>query len=119
MQAITIPERVRSRVRVDRRATIRLSRGLRVVVRAVDLSLTGIGIIYSAPAEVGAKLEIELGLPVDGNLVAVKLNGEVLHSHLKNGNYYSVLKLVNLADPERATIKRFIRSRELQRLSNT
>lgn len=118
MSAITIPERVRSRVRVDRRATIRLSRGLRVVVRAVDLSLGSIGIIYSAPAEIGAKLEIELGLPVDGKLVAVKLNGEVLHSHLKSGSYYSVLKLFNVADAERDTIKRFIRSREVQRLSN-
>ena len=119
MQVATIPERVRSRVRVDRRATIRLSRGLRVVVRAVDLSLTSIGIIYSAPAEIGAKLEIELGLPVDGKLVAMKLNGEVLHSHLKSGNYYSVLKLFNVADVERDAIKRFIRSRELQRLSST
>jgi len=118
MQAITLPDRARGRVRVDRRATIRLSRGLRVVVRVVDLSVSSIGMIYSAPAEVGAKLEIELGLPIDGKLVATKLNGEVLHSHLQGGNYYSVLKLINLADEDRDTIKRFVKSRSQQRLSN-
>lgn len=118
MQATSIPVRARSRVRVDRRATIRLSRGLRVVVHVVDLSIGSIGIIYSAPAEVGAKLEIEMGLPVDGNLVALKLSGEVLHSHLKGSNYYSVLKLSNQADHERDVISRFIRSREMHRRSN-
>jgi hypothetical protein len=116
MRNTTPPERPRARARVDRRATIRLSRGLRVVVRAVDLSTTGIGILYSAPAEVGARLEIELGLPVDGRLIALKLNGEVLHCHLKGGEYYSVLKLIDPTDQERDTIKRFIRARELQRL---
>ena len=119
MYRTSLAEGMRSRVRVDRRATIRLSRGRRVVVRAVDLSTTDIGIIYSAPAEVGARLEIELGLPVDGKLVALKLNGEVLHSHLKGGEYYSVLKLHNLTELEQTHIKRFIRARELQRLTHT
>lgn len=118
MQTSKPLERPRSRVRVDRRATIRLSRGLRVVVRAVDLSVTSIGIVYSAPAEIGARLEIELGLPIDGAMVALKLNGEVTHSHLQGGNYYSVLRLSSLFDVEREQIKRFARTRDRQRLSS-
>lgn len=118
MKAETRQLRQRSRVRVDRRATIRLSRGLRVVVRAVDISVNSIGIVYSAAAEIGARLEIELGLPIDGILVALKLNGEVTHSHLKGREYYSVLRLFNLSDAERQQIACFIKTRELRRLSS-
>lgn len=107
-----------TRVSLDRRATIRLSRGLRVVVRAVSLSTEAIGIIYSAPAEVGAKLEIEMGLPLDGKLEALKIYGIVTHSHLKGSQYYSVLKLADPSDKDRDLIRRFIKARELLRLSS-
>jgi hypothetical protein len=104
---------------MDRRATIRLSRGLRVVVRVTELSLRQISIRYSAPAETGAVLEIEFGLPVNGVIQAIKLHGEVCRSHLQADEYYTLMKLVNLSDKDRDLIQRFIRYREYQRMNNS
>ena len=44
-------KREQGRVRIDRRATIRLSRGLRVVVRTVEISGSGMSFRYEAPAD--------------------------------------------------------------------
>ena len=119
MRAITPPPATQARIRLDRRATIRTSRGLRVVVRAVSLSPSAIGIIYSAPAEVGAKLEIEMGLPLNTRLEPLKIYGIVTHSHLQGSEYYTILKLADPSDKDRELIKRFIKAREKARRSNS
>lgn len=106
------------RVRIQRRATIRLSRGLRVVVRTVDLSITGMGFVYSAPAEVGAMLEIEFGLPGPDSVSAIKLYGEVYHSHLLSDQFYTRLKFIKLSDRDRGLLEQFIQTRK-QRSQDT
>ena len=106
-------------MRIDRRATIRLSRGLRVVVRTVEISATGMSFRYEAPAEIGALLEVELGIPSPGGVQAIKVQGKVCHSHLKGDEFYSGLTFTNLGDAERLAILRFIKLKERQRLSNS
>lgn len=64
------------------------------------MSRESIGIPYSAPAEIGAKLEIEPGLPLDGGMTALKVHGVASHSQLKGSLYYSVLKLPKLSDKD-------------------
>ena len=98
--------------------TIRLSRGLRVVVRAVDLSRSSIGILYSAPAEIDAKLDIEMGLPLDGAMVALTVYGVVTHTHLKGSHYDSALKLPDLSEKDHDLIGRFLKARQLLHLSD-
>ena len=105
----------RGSARVDRRATIRLSRGLRVVVRTVEISTLGLSFRYQAPAEKGAVLEIELGLPSKQGINAVKLYGKVYHSHLYRDEYHTSVQFVNLSNKDRVAIERFIHLKELQR----
>ena len=105
-------------VRIDRRATIRLSRGLRVVVRTVEISTLGLSFRYSAPAEADAVLEIELGLPSRQGIEAVKLYGRVYHSHLYRDDYHTSVQFVNLSDKDRAAIEGFIQLKKTQRLAN-
>ncbi len=112
-------KREQGRVRIDRRATIRLSRGLRVVVRTVEISGSGMSFRYEAPAEIGALLEIELGIPAPGGIQAIKVQGKVFHSHLIGNEFHSGIKFVSLGDAERLAILRFIKVKERQRLSSS
>ena len=50
-------------------------------------------------------------------MVALKVYGVVSHTHLKGSQYYSVLKLPELSDKDRDLIGRFMKARELLRLS--
>ncbi len=103
------------RVRIQRRATIRLSGGGRVVVRTVDISANSLCIAYSAPAEMGAVLEIELGLPTKTGLRALKLHGQVYHSHLYQNLFYIRLRFMDMAKEERLLLGQFLLSRAHQR----
>ena len=106
--------RENGRVRLQRRATIRLSRGLRVIVRTMDLSIMGMGFVYSAPAEVGATLEIEFGLPGPAGVTAIKLYGQVYHSHLHSDQFYTRLKFVKLSGKDRKLLETFIQNKQRQ-----
>jgi hypothetical protein len=105
------------RVRIDRRATVRLSRGLRTIVRVVDLSIQGMGILCEARGEKGAVLEVEVGLPHRGSVIPVKLHGQVCHSHLQGNEFYTWLSFVNLSDKDRCTLERFLHLKTRQRVA--
>lgn len=74
----------------------------------VDLSLTGVAIEFSAPAEPGTLLDLRFKIQVGGISEEICLKGSVMHSRTKGKNYVIGVHLLNLSEDTKTRITRYI-----------
>lgn len=75
------------RVAIARPVRIRLGSGTVVQARTVNISMAGIAVLYEAPAEIGAVLELGFTLPVRGRDVEFRERGVAIYNYLTGDGY--------------------------------
>ena len=96
------------RVPVSRSVRIKTSAGTVARARMVNISQDGVALLYDAPAEIGAKLELSFSLVVRGRQVEYRIACVARYNHLSSRGYVIGLQFVAL-DPETdANLREFI-----------
>ena len=101
------------RLPVDRPVFIRLSSGRSVTARIVSMSSLGIGIVFSAPGEVGAQLDLRFLLPVQLRLHEVSAKARIVHSHLTNDKFFSMFEFIDIDNDDLFLVEKFIEEKSI------
>lgn len=105
--------RYRKRVRIDRPVSIELDSGETLRGRAVDLSVTGMGIVAPQPIAAGAVVGVRLLLSVPGRLEGdLHLTASVSHSTIKNDAYGIGLEFARLSESDQSLLTLFLDFRD-------
>lgn len=102
-------QRSHDRVFLDRAIAIQLSSGKIIQARLVNLSASGLGILYPAPAELGSTLGLHFLLPDNNNeSVTIHCKGVVRHTHVHHEFFLSGFEFSEIREQDRALINQFI-----------
>ena len=103
------PEQRRSpRVTINRPVRIRTSSGALVQARLVNISQQGVGVFFTAPAEIGASLELSFTLPMRGRELEIRERCIARYNYLSNQGYIIGLEFANLEAGLRENLRDFI-----------
>ena len=96
------------RVVITRPLRIKTSGGTVVQARMANISQGGVAVIYEAPAEIGATLELLFGLPVRGRQIDFKVRAVARYNHLSSRGYIIGFEFVGLDRHESESIREFV-----------
>lgn len=96
------------RVPVARPVRIRTSGGAVVQGRTVNVSVTGVALLYEAPAELGAVLELTFSLPLRGREVEVRERGVAVYNYLTREGYVVGFRFAAPSAEVAATLREFV-----------
>lgn len=108
-------ERRHKRVAFPRPVSIRLSDGTRAQARAVNISCSGIGIMYPIAASLGAVLELYFSIPVKKSFHNVVVKGEIKHNHLVENEYFIGIEFIGIRTEDEEMINYFVANKVHQR----
>ena len=74
----------------------------------VNISQDGLALLYDAPAEVGARLELNFSLVVRGRVVEFRVACVARYNHLSSHGYVIGLQFVELEQPAGEDLREFI-----------
>ncbi|MDH5545863.1 MAG: PilZ domain-containing protein [Gammaproteobacteria bacterium] len=92
----------------NRPVFIRMSNGKGVTAKIVSVSAVSIGIVFQAPGQIGAILNVRFLLPVCHRLFEVNAKTRIIHTHLKGDVYYSTLEFVDISNDDLSVVESFI-----------
>lgn len=102
-------QRRHNRIVLDRAISIKLSSGQLIHARLVNLSTSGVGVLYPAPAEIGSTLGLHFQLPGEGgSLVTIHCTGTVCHTYVHGQDFFSGFKFAQIREEDLNVIKEFI-----------
>ena len=96
------------RVQVTRPVRIRTTGGTVVQARTVNISQGGVAVLYEAPAEIGANLELSFNLVVRGREVDFHERCVAQYNHLSSRGYIIGFQFVALDTEARETLREFV-----------
>ena len=74
----------------------------------IDLSLSGLAIEFSAPAELGTLLDLRFKIQAGNISEEISLKGSVVHSRTRGKNYIIGVHILNLSEDTKTSIARYI-----------
>lgn len=101
-------QRRHPRVAVTRPVRIRTSSGAVAQARMVNISQDGIALLYDAPAELGAKLELSFSLIVRGRQVDYRVACVARYNHLSSRGYVIGLQFLTMDSEAGESLREFI-----------
>ena len=99
------------RIQTDRPILITLSDGQHIQARLNTISCGGLGVLYSAPAEIKAKLLVEFKLIYRDKSVSIQEQTTVRFCHIKEDAFLSGLEFINLSKINTKIIQSFVEQR--------
>ena len=91
-------QRRHQRIRVSRPVEIVLSGGSRVQAKMIDLSISGLALVYGAPAKIGAKLTVCFRLPMKTSNEMIKVKAVVRHDHFSGNNHVIGMEFLDIPE---------------------
>lgn len=109
MRAVTLTDlRSYPRVSLNLPVRIRTSGGVVVQARLTNISQGGAAVVYEAPAEIGATLELAFSLGVRGRQVDFRVRGIARYNHLSGRGYIIGFQFVDLEPEASANLREFV-----------
>ena len=104
--------RAQERISVERYVQVKLSGGQLIKARIVNLSHSGLALLYPAPADPGAVLGLRFLLPDNKNEpVVISCQGIVRNCHFYKNQFVTGLEFQNMAEHEKEILHQFIRQK--------
>lgn len=101
------------RLPVERPVFIKLSNGKAITAKIVSMSMYGLGIVFSAPGEIGAQLDINFLLHVYRRQFHIKARTRVVHCHLKQHAFYTMLEFIDISNDDLYVIEEFLEEKSI------
>ncbi len=96
------------RVTINRPVRIRTSSGTVVQARLVNISQEGVGVFFSAPAEIGVTLELAFTLPIRNREIEIRERCIACYNYLSNQGYIIGFRFVELEAGLRESLREFV-----------
>ena len=96
------------RVPVVRPVRIRTSSGVVVQARMVNISQGGVAVLYEAPAEIGANLELSFNLVVRGREIEFHERCVACYNYLSSSGYIIGFQFAALDTEVRENLREFV-----------
>jgi hypothetical protein len=112
-EVVNLESKGQRRLPVDRPVFIRLSDGRSVTARIISISTAGIGIVFRAPGEIGATLDLRFLLAVNLRLHEISAKARIVHSHLKNNDFYSMFEFIDIDNDDLFLVEKFIEEKSI------